>query len=146
MREQSRVEMAQLRLIKSVFEVNAGQPDDDRVFISVAMKHDGEFLESGRKAHFIQSFSTGEQSNAPFTLDVRFAAMFILDPPPLPLERRYYVRRVFPGLTFPYLREYVAEITRRGGFTPLVLNHNIIDLDDNDDRAPEDQDRSKTVH
>ena len=146
MKDQSRVEMAHLRLIKSVFEVNVEQPDEDRVFISVSMKNDGEFLEGGRRAHFIQSFSTGNHHDTPFTLDVRFAALFLLGPPPLPLERQYYVRRVFPHLIFPYLREYVAETTRRGGFTPLVLNHNIIDLDHDEERAQDVSDEPKMVH
>ena len=146
MSEQSRVEMAQLRLIKSVFEVNVEQPDDDRVYISVSMKNDGEFLDHGRRAHFVQSFSTGRQPDSPFTLDVRFAALFLLDPPPLPLERPYYVRQVFPHIVFPYLREYVAETTRRGGFTPLVLNHNILDFDEDHDRHQDVPEGRKTVH
>jgi len=146
MSDQSRVEMAQLRLIKSVFEIQVEQPDDDRVYISVSLKNDGEFLEGGRRAHFVQSFTTGPHSETPFTLDVRFAALFLLDPPPLPLERPYYVRRVFPQIVFPYLREYVAETTRRGGFTPLVLNHNILDLDEDHERFPRMPEGRKTVH
>lgn len=146
MNEQSRVEMAQLRLIKSVFEVKAEQPDDDRVYFNVSMKNDGEFLDGGRRAHFVQSFSTGHRADAPFTLDVRFAALFLLDPPPLPLERPHYVRRVFPHIVFPYLREYVAETTRRGGFTPLVMNHNILDLDVDYDHVPDMPEGQKTVH
>jgi hypothetical protein len=127
--------MAMLRLVKSSFEIRTTQIEDDRVFINVSLENDGEFFEGGRRAHFLQKFSTGTQPSNPFVLEVRFGAVFLLNPPPLPLERPYYVRKVFPQLVFPYLREYVAETTRRGGFTPLVLNHNILNFDDDFDAS-----------
>ena len=122
----SSIEMAQLKLIKSVFAVNADyRSPEGRISIGVSLKNNGEFLDDGRRAHFIQHFKTGTPETAPFFLDVEFGALFFLDPPPLPLEWPHYVRQVLPQLVFPYLREYVAEITRRGGFTPLIINHNV---------------------
>lgn len=124
----SNLEMVQLKLIKSVFVVNAEYPPtDERVAIGVSLKNNGEFQADGRLAHFTQRLTTGHPTTTPFFLDVEFGAAFLLDPTPLPLERPHYVKRVFPQIVFPYMREYVAETTRRGGFTPLIVNQAVFD-------------------
>ena len=134
----SNIEMHQLKLIKSVFAVNLDrQPEEGRISIGVSLKNNGEFLDNGRQAQFVQRFRTGDPETAPFFLDVEFWALFILDPPPLPLEWPHYVRRVMPQMVFPYLREYVAETTRRGGFTPLIINQGIFGEEaDRNDEGP----------
>ncbi len=130
MRQQSNLEMAQLKLVKSIFLMNAEfQPADERVAIGVSLKNNGEFQTDGRLAHFTQRLTTGQPDTAPFFLDVEFSAVFLLDPAPLPLERPHYVKRIFPQIVFPYMREYVAETTRRGGFTPLIVNQTLFDED-----------------
>ncbi|KXS56788.1 MAG: hypothetical protein AMR96_00585 [Candidatus Adiutrix intracellularis] len=142
----SNIEMAQLKLVKSVFAVNADhQSTETRISIGVSLKNNGEFLADGQRAHFIQRFTTGAPDSAPFFLDVEFGAMFLLDPPPLPLEWPHYVRHIFPQTVFPYLREYVAETTRRGGFSPLIINNNIFDEDAERVRDQGDNE-SKWVH
>ncbi|MDR3038635.1 MAG: protein-export chaperone SecB [Candidatus Adiutrix sp.] len=140
----SNIEMAQLKLIKSVFAVNVDhQPTEARISIGVSLKNNGEFLDDGRRAHFIQRFKTGDPETAPFFLDVEFGALFFLDPPPLPLEWPHYVRQVLPQIVFPYLREYVAETTRRGGFTPLIINQSIFG---DDAEANPNNDSQKWIH
>ena len=132
----SNIEMAQLKLIKSVFAVNVDhQSPNPSVSIVVSLRNNGEFLDDGRRAHFIQRFKTGDPETAPFFLDVEFGALFFLDPPPLPLEWPHYVRQVMPQLVFPYLREYVAETTRRGGFTPLIISQSIFGDEAETDRS-----------
>lgn len=127
---QSQMEMVQLKLVKSVFTANPAYPaSEDRIPIVVSLKNNGEFFDDGRLARFVQRFTTGNPERSPFFLDVEFAAVFALDPPPLPLERPYYVEKAFPRIVFPQLREYVAETTRRGGFTPLVVSQNLFDED-----------------
>ena len=145
MRYNSNVEMPHLKLIKSIFRVNVEhQHTDERIAITVSLKNNGEFSENGRRANFVQRFQTGAPDEAPFFLDVEFAAMFMVNPAPLPLERPYYVRQVFPIFVFPYLREYVAETTRRGGFSPLIINQNVFDDEEwGQPAAPED---NKWVH
>jgi len=131
--------MIQLKLIKSVFAVNVEFPaTEERVAIGVSLKNNGEFLEDGRKANFLQRLKTGDPKLAPFFLDVEFGAFFSLNPAPLPLERLYYIQRVLPQVVFPYMREYVAETTRRGGFTPLIINQSFFE-DDEDEALPDEQ-------
>ncbi|MCL2029519.1 MAG: protein-export chaperone SecB [Deltaproteobacteria bacterium] len=138
----SNIEMYQLKLIKSVFAVNVDrQPQEGRISIGVSLRNNGEFLEDGRRAQFVQRFRTSDPETAPFFLDVEFWALFLLEPPPLPLEWPYYVRQVLPQMVFPYLREYVAETTRRGGFTPLIINQSIFGED-----ADQNQEGPKWIH
>ena len=149
MKANSQMEMTQLRLIRSVFAVNMDLPvSDERIAIGVSLKNNGEFLENGRRAHFLQSFKTSDPGGAPFFLDVEFGALFTLDPPPLPLEQPYYIRKVFPRIVFPYLREFVAETTRRGGFTPMVLNHDLFEGDGEreSNASPAAENEHKWVH
>lgn len=140
------IEMVQLKLVKCIFAVNAEHRQaDDRIAIGVSLKNNGEFFENGRLAHFSQHFKTADPLGTPFFLEVEFEARFFLDPAPLPLERPHCVRRIFPQIVFPYMREYVAEITRRGGFTPLLLNHNIFDDEKGTDSFPDDEEH-KWIH
>jgi len=138
----SNIEMHQLKLIKSVFAVNVErQTTEGRISIGVSLKNNGEFLDEGRRAQFVQRFRTSDPEIAPFFLDVEFWALFVLDPPPLPLEWPHYVRQVLPQMVFPYLREYVAETTRRGGFTPLIINQSIFGED-----AEQSDEDTKWIH
>ncbi len=148
MKNQSRLEMAQLTLVKSIFIVNVeNRVDTDRIAIGVTLKNNGEFLDDGRKAHYIQRFKTGMPDKSLFFLDVEFGALFFLDPPPLPLERHYFVNKAFPRIVFPYMREHVAETTRKGGFTPLIINQNLFDYYDEEKEAvASDSDDHKWVH
>ena len=138
----SNIEMYQLKLIKSVFAVNSDrQPTEGRISIGVSLKNNGEFIDGGRQAQFVQRFRTSDPETAPFFLDVEFWALFLLEPPPLPQERPHYVRQLLPQIVFPYLREYVAETTRRGGFTPLIINQNIFG-----DEAYQNPEGPKWIH
>lgn len=145
----SRVEMAQLKLIRSVFACNIHfrATEDERLILPVTMKHSGEFLEEYSRAHFLQRFQIEESPDVPFCLDVEFGALFIIEPAIMPLEREHYLRKIFPQIVFPYMREYVAEITRRGGFSPLMLGHGLFENFDEPDRSAFIQpDVSKWIH
>lgn len=135
---QSKVEMIQLKLIRSIFTINVDFPhSEERVAIGVSLKNNGEFLDDGQRAHFLQRIKTGDPTLAPFFLDVEFGAFFAVSPAPMPLERSHYIHRVFPQVVFPYLREYVAETTRRGGFTPLIINPTLFEEDEEIDDIPQ---------
>ncbi len=144
-----KIEMAQLKLIRSVFacNINFRPLDDERIILGVTLKHSGEFMDEYSRAHFLQRFQIEESQEAPFAIDVEFGALFMIDPPIMPLERDHYLRRVFPQIVFPYMREYVAETTRRGGFSPLMLNHSLFETFDEPERAvPLAPDVNKWIH
>lgn len=144
-----KIEMAQLKLLRSVFACNMDfQPTDERVALAVTMRHAGYFTEGLSRAHFIQRLQTGgEGPDSPFTLEVEFAALFALDPPIDDAERNHYIGRVFPQIVFPYTREYVAETTRRGGFSPLIINHTLFqDVEEPSQAALREQEFNKWIH
>jgi preprotein translocase subunit SecB len=121
-------EMTRLQLIKSLFKRNPSwsEPPDGRISVAtLVIRNTGAFTPGGESAEFIQIFRTGESSGMPFTLEVEYGAVFSMSRPVPPEERDFYLHRAFPRLVFPFMREYVAETTRRGGFPPLVINMNV---------------------
>ena len=139
------IEMAHLKLTKSVFTVNSGHGNEEQFALGISLKNSGDFIDDGRRAIFSQYLKTVTFQDAPFFLEVEFEAVFILDPPPMPLERPHCVNQVFPRIVFPYMREYVAETTRRGGFMPLLLNHSVFD-EKNETRTSSDDEKPKWMH
>lgn len=147
MEPDSRIEMAQIKLLRCRFTVKSPlQPAGDHFAVTVSIKNNGEFELDGHQAHFTQHFKTGNEPDAPFSLEVEFGALFFLDPAPLPLEREHYVTQVFPRLVFPYVRDYVAETTRLGGFSPLMVDNDIFsEAEDKKSPAPLTTNR-KSLH
>lgn len=145
----SRVDLAQIKLIRSYYAANIHfrPAEDERIIMGVAMKHSGEFMDAYTRAHFLQRFQIEQTPDGPFALDVEFGALFLLEPAIMPQERDYYLRRVFPQIMFPYMREYVAEITRRGGFSPLMLGHGLFESFDEPERSMVvEPDNNKWIH
>lgn len=68
-----------------------------------------------------QGVDLSGNTEIPFSLMVEVGAIFVLDslPPPEELLRLQHV--TCNAVLFPYLREAVSEITRRGGQTPVYL-------------------------
>ena len=123
-------ELASIRLSKSVFMPN---PDYDsekgiggtgarQAEIVLSIKNSGEFTEAGVIAHFNQNFRIESSRLMPFTLEVEYRAVFKTDQPIPKEEQAIYISQVFPHALFPYLREYVSDITVRGGFPPILLH------------------------
>jgi preprotein translocase subunit SecB len=119
-------ELNRLRLIKSVFFLNPSyrkQPPSKPAGNPVSLDNRGDFDDSGLVVIFVQSFHTEPgEVRLPFSLDVEFEALFAFSAPPPPEERENLVQRMFSKIVFPFTREYVAEVTRRAGFPPMLLN------------------------
>jgi hypothetical protein len=118
-------ELHKLRLIKSVFTTNPGyQPPapGELIAMGVTLRNGGEFSADGGQAHFVQSFKTQAAYEMPFSLEVEFEALFALSAPVGELEQNPFLAQIFPQVIFPFMREYVAETTRRAGFPPLLIN------------------------
>jgi hypothetical protein len=118
-------ETVRLRLQKSVFLQNPNfqqPPQGELIAMGLSLRNGGEFFQNDTMANFLQSFKTQNVLTAPFSLEVEFAAVFSLSASLPPSEHNIYINQHFPQMVFPYTREYVAEISRRGGFPPLLLN------------------------
>ncbi|MDR1166144.1 MAG: protein-export chaperone SecB [Deltaproteobacteria bacterium] len=120
-----RYDMVKLRLLKSIFFVNPSftdPPEGQVASLALSIKNAGSFAEAENEARFVMSFQALNSPQAPFALEVEFGAVFALSAPVHPRDQDYYLNVLFPQVVFPFLREYVAETTRRGGFPPLLLN------------------------
>ncbi|MDR1080470.1 MAG: protein-export chaperone SecB [Deltaproteobacteria bacterium] len=121
-------EMTRLQLVKSVFVRNAswhGPPDGRIAVATLTIRNSGGFTQKGDQAEYLMTFKTAEEGLMPFALEVGYGAHFRMTAPVPAGDRPYYVHRAFPRMVFPFMREYVAETTRRGGFPPLVINMSV---------------------
>lgn len=59
--------------------------------------------------------------HSPYSLDVEFGGAFELDSEPKENELDSLRNINCPAMVLPYLREFISEITRRGGHSPLYL-------------------------
>jgi preprotein translocase subunit SecB len=62
-----------------------------------------------------------EGSSLPFSLCVEMGGLFAFSPQPLPAEMDHFRYINCNAILFPYLREAVSEILKRGGIRPIYL-------------------------
>ncbi|MDR2460855.1 MAG: protein-export chaperone SecB [Deltaproteobacteria bacterium] len=125
MQQHINFEMTKLKLLKSVFYQNTNfseKPEGKQPALSLAIRNKGEFSSGDTIAHFVQYFRSQGSQEMPFSLEVEFGAVFSMSSPVPQVEKNIFIQHIFPQLVFPYMREYVAEITRRGGYPPLLIN------------------------
>jgi hypothetical protein len=121
-------ELANIRLIRSVFQPNPsftgniGGTLEKPTEITLSIKNSGDFRENNQIAHFSQRFRIEDSTLMPFTLEVEYGAVFKThEPVPQDLHAKY-ISNIFPQVVFPFLREFVANLTVRGGFPPILLH------------------------
>ncbi|MDR1578385.1 MAG: protein-export chaperone SecB [Deltaproteobacteria bacterium] len=142
-------ELNKLRLIKSLFTTNPGYlppAPGEMIAMGVMLRNGGEFSVDGGQAHFVQNFKTQAAYEMPFSLEVEFEAIFALSSPVSHPEREPFLVQIFPQVVFPFMREYVAETTRRAGFPPLLINQSF--YPDASNEAPDGEKvvTSKWIH
>ena len=62
------------------------------------------------------------EGNLPYYFEVRAGGLFKFDKLPTKKVLEQFARINCPAIIFPYIRETVADLTRRAGFPPLHLN------------------------
>lgn len=123
--------MLDVSVIKTIFIANMefnGQ-EQREVRLGIRLENRVDFDEYGLKARLIQSFytETPEEQPSPFKLEIDLGAFFAFHQPVPIMERGPLVATWLPQAAFPYMREHVAETTRKGGFPPLLLNPMLFD-------------------
>jgi hypothetical protein len=142
-------ELNKLRLIKSLFTTNPGYhppAPGELIAMGVSLSNGGEFSADGGQAHFLQSFKTQSNYEMPFSLEVEFEALFALSSPVAKAEQEPYLVHFFPQVIFPFMREYVAETTRRAGFPPLLINQSFYPDSQGEGDSGEKVVTSKWIH
>jgi preprotein translocase subunit SecB len=121
-------QIANIRLLKCELLPNPDYiPQQDTALkreneITLSINNSGEFNDSGDMAHFNQEFRIESTSCLPFTLEVVYGADFVTSAPIPKDEQSDYIKSNFPQELFPFMREYVSNITFRAGFPPIVLH------------------------
>jgi preprotein translocase subunit SecB len=124
-------QLADFRIVSSKFNLNVEKEFEQGMLhemnVKLAMKHD--FIEESKSLRLFLKVEMGGPDQ-PFTLSMEGGAFFNfshqMDEPD---ALRKLAEINCAGITFPYLREAVADIIRRGGFPPLHLPPiNFVDL------------------
>ena len=86
------------------------------------------------------------KENTPFRFEVQGVAVFQFESEPSQRFLDLLSNVNCPAIMFPYMREFIAELTRRGGFTPFHLPPvNFVKLAEDKKRMQEEQQKSKAV-
>lgn len=96
-----------------------------------------------QKQLYVRLFVSLDQDDIPFTLDATYEGLFQLSKRPKKEEVQRLERINCPAILFPFLRECIAEVTRRGGLDPVHLPAiNFVELSKDSLKAEE---RKKTA-
>jgi preprotein translocase subunit SecB len=121
----STFEITKIKLLKCSFSHNPAfksSGDNSTISLGLNIRNEGEFKDDGLAARIVQTFRTYASYEMPFSLELEFGAVFNMHQPVPPPERSTYLSQILPQTVFPFTREFIAEITRRAGYPPLLVN------------------------
>ena len=117
------MEIKKLFLQESHFEINKNfnKADGLHNFAYQIMTHCDDVEKNIIYVQVGASTPASEEEIYPFNFKVVYAGKFSFDED-IPSElKRQYCNVNCPAIIFPFLREFVTEITTRSGFAPLIL-------------------------
>lgn len=124
------MKLIEVRLLKIIFNLNQDYKVDDKKEISfnpnIGLRHD--FIKDTNELHvFVKLRQT--TGDIPYYFDVEIGSLFKFKETPDPKILETFSTINCPAMIFPYIREIVADITRRAGFPPLHIDPiNFIEL------------------
>lgn len=117
----NQMKIIEIRMLSCQFSINPDKTDDDRN-IEISLQTAKGFNETTRvavcklKAHNIDT-------DKPYNFMVEYGGQFLLDEDEAKnadiLKRLQDVN--MPGIIYPFLRELLADLSRRSGINPVVL-------------------------
>jgi len=115
----------EIALDSVLFQVNHDyQEEEGQEGFAYGLKLESRLDEDQRVLHVKLGAETPgreEKPNYPFYFDVTVAGSFEFDETLNEALRKQYATINCPAILFPYLRETLADLTRRAGFPPLHL-------------------------
>lgn len=116
--------ISSVRLVKSVFNLNpAFRPLPGPTQLRLDFKHSGIYDKTSTILALRQNFKTGNDPNLiPFFFEVELESTIHLGGVAVSQDRDLFIHKVMPPLVFPFTREYIAELTRRSGYSPLLIS------------------------
>jgi preprotein translocase subunit SecB len=102
-----------------LLEAQGGEQPELRVEVNVnASKVANAVFESGIT---FKAQATGKVGTI-FDLELSYAGLFLIENPPDEVQLERFLLIHCPTLLFPFVRRLVADLTREGGFQPLLLD------------------------
>ncbi len=101
------------------FSIRDDVPSEEHE-VSFNLSYNSKYDYKTKSIDIILHLSIGEDSS-PFEIDIEFEGLFFLNKRVSKKNAEPLARINCPAILFPFLRECVADITRRAGFSPLLL-------------------------
>lgn len=121
----SHFKIAEIRLLKVRYSINenivtSDLEENNKTPVKVDIRCLTKFVEEKLELKVMVGVST-ETESLPFSFDVEMGGSFLFDSKPNKeeLERLSYIN--CPAIIFPFLREFVSDLVKRGGDDPLYL-------------------------
>lgn len=123
----SAMQLKDIRLKSLAFEINPNFDENEapEVFGFAINVNGDSLLDSGQKNARVEVCAQipgeREKANIPFFIKIIYAGLFKFSDDFTKENIESFIRVNCPAIIFPYLRETVADVTRRAGFPPLHL-------------------------
>lgn len=116
------IDFTDFRITRLNFSLNtAFSASSQQAQVHTEFKIRHELQETRLKVFLAIIFSDSPSQQTPFLLDIEGVAIFELQHPPSASALQSLVKQHCAASMFPYLRETIADITRRAGFPPLHI-------------------------
>lgn len=120
-KEMFQFDLIDVRLIAANFSICAIDEDQENVSIDTKLTVDHALIDEGITLRVSVTASISG-SNSPFTLDATMGGLFRFHSEITDAKQVEYIAEInCASIIFPFLRETVADITRRAGYAPLLL-------------------------
>jgi len=100
-------------------EFKPGESKDVTILPDLAINHE---LKKDEKQLIVLLGVRQITGNIPYYFEVESVALFQFDEIPEEKTLKQFSEMNCPAIMFPYIRETIADLTRRAGFPPLHLN------------------------
>lgn len=109
-----------IRLLRSHFELQYEHLEEEIEDIEVSLKLGHKLDEESMELTVLLTMFS-EQEGMPFHFDIEFGGKFIID-----ASEKDHIDRLSkvncPAIIFPYIREHLAELSRKSGLKPYHIN------------------------
>ena len=116
----AKIRLESSRIRSLTFKMKEGRPEKEKVRIEYEMSYGHDYDYKEKRISSLVKISTGK-NQLPFFLDIEYEGIFRLDKRVAKKKIMPFMEINCPAILFPFIRECIADITRRAGFNPLLL-------------------------
>lgn len=140
MPEQLRLQLDNTRLLSLNFKLSDSPPANAKglpLKFTISTGH--SYVPKEKRIAVGIRVTVGENGD-PFLLDIDYQGLFLLNRRAKTKEIEPFARINCPAILFPFVRECIADITRRAGLNPLILPAiNFIELGRESDQTKDEK-------